>query len=849
MDELLRDFLTESSEHIEGAESQILQFEREPTNASLIAGIFRLVHTIKGTAGFVGLDRLQAVAHAAETVIGDLRDGAIASQTTISLILAGIDRIKWILGEVERTGEEPAGSDDDIINALAESAKTHGDASVEGHATTQASPVQASPASPVAIAVPKQAEGAAAHKDEAAAKPKETIRVTVDTIESIMQLVSELVLTRNQLVELTRRQENEIVKVPLQRLSSLTTDLQDAVMRARMQPVGRLYSNLPRLVRELASELGKKLTLVTEGADTEIDRQLIDVIRDPLTHLIRNCADHGIETAEQRVAAGKSEHGEIRVSASHQAGQITIAISDDGRGLNAEKIAAKVIASGRATAEEVRNFSFDELSKFIFEPGLSTAEVVSNVSGRGVGMDVVRSNIESIGGTVSITSKPGQGTVFLLKIPLTLAIAPALILEAGRQRFALPQHAVVEVVGLGDQSLHQLEKVQNALILKLREEVLPAIELSSILGLESAQSTERLAVIMKVGTTPFAMIVDDVLDVQEIVVKPLSASLAHLKVFSGRTILGDGSVVLILDSGGIATRIGIESTGEKKRESSKSSGDHRRTTRLIMFRAGPGSLKALPLSVVARIETVASDQMSMVDGRLVMMRQSRLMPVVSISNSLDYQDDAPHALLVIGQGDQAVGLLVDEVKDIVEEELAVQIEGEGNECIGAAQIRGEPVEVLDIMHYLQQAQIGSRMPRHRGTVLLASDGEIFADVMSPMLVAAGYTVQSAKNLLDAPRLIGVNTVPDAVLIDLDMKADTRNAWIDYLANNELADERMFGLFSQNNSHMSAKDQAAIPQRISKADRRTMLEMLAQVVDARNDENEKSTSSQSRGLAA
>ena len=273
-----------------------------------------------------------------------------------------------------------------------------------------------------------------------------TIRVSVGALERIMTLVSELVLTRNQLLEITRRLAEDPIKPPLQRLSSLTSDLQDAVMRARMQPIGRLFSNLPRLVRELASDVGKKIELVTAGSDTELDRQLIELIRDPLTHMIRNCADHGIETPQERRAAGKPEAGTIRVSAAHEAGHINIAISDDGRGLDVERIRAKALSLGLASEAQLARMTNDEVCSFIFAPGFSTARQVTSISGRGVGMDVVRENIESIGGTVALSTAMGRGTTFALKIPLTLAIAPALIIETAGHRFALPQHAVVEAV-------------------------------------------------------------------------------------------------------------------------------------------------------------------------------------------------------------------------------------------------------------------------------------------------------------------------------------------------------------------------------------------------------------------
>ncbi len=451
-----------------------------------------------------------------------------------------------------------------------------------------------------------------------------------------MQLVSELVLTRNQLLELARHREDDVLKTPLQHLSTLTSDLQDAVMRARMQPVGRLYANLPRLIRELSSSLGKNIDLITEGADTELDRQLIEVIRDPLTHLIRNCADHGIERPEERLAKGKPEMGEIRVSAAHEAGQITIDIADDGKGLDSERIKQKIISQGLATEADVKAMSPDEINRFIFEPGFSTAAVVSNVSGRGVGMDVVRSNIEGIGGSVSLSSTPGKGSRFSLKIPLTLAIAPALIIEVAGQRFALPQTSVVEAVSLGKNYKDLIQNVQNALVLKLREEVIPAVELRNVCGLTAAEEnteSEKLAVVMRVGTDSFCVIVDGVADIQEIVVKPLSASLSHLKVFSGHTILGDGSVVLILDPAGIAANLGIEkSSSDKKREQPRDQNVQERR-RLVMFRAGQGAPKVLPLSLVSRIEMVETKRIESSDGRLMVLLQGRLMPIVPISSA------------------------------------------------------------------------------------------------------------------------------------------------------------------------------------------------------------------------
>ncbi len=448
MDELLKDFLTETTEHIEGAETQLVQFERNPTDASLISSIFRLVHTIKGTSSFLGLERLERVGHAAESVMGMLRDGVPPTQHSVTIILAAIDRIKNIIEDIARTGSEPAEDDSEIIAALeayyaAGSAAPVEDAAPAAastpepvhvqetpvHAPAVAAAEPAAPAAPVAAAPaapqpePAKAKAPSKEKEEASGDKsknhnQETIRVSVDTIERMMQLVSELVLSRNQLLEIARHRDDDAIKTPLQHLSTLTSDLQDAVMRARMQPVGRLYANLPRLVRELSTSLGKNIDLVTEGADTELDRQLIEVIRDPLTHLIRNCADHGIETTgrarcrrQARDAARSASPPPMRPARSPSTSSTTAKASTSSASRQ------KILSQGLATEQELKAMSIEEIYRFIFEAGFSTAQVVSNVSGRGVGMDVVRSNIEAIGGSVSLYVGPGQGQPLLAADP------------------------------------------------------------------------------------------------------------------------------------------------------------------------------------------------------------------------------------------------------------------------------------------------------------------------------------------------------------------------------------------------------------------------------------------------
>ncbi|MGP8233030.1 MAG: chemotaxis protein CheW [Methylovirgula sp.] len=773
MDDLLNDFLVETSEHIEAAGEQLVLFERDPTDREAIIRIFRLFHTIKGTCGFLGLPRLEHLTHVTESLISKLRDGAPATAETVSLTLAAVDRVKNILAGLAETGKEPAGDDDDLIAAL----QAHADASISPQEPEEAAPAPAA----IAPAKAERDEAGPAHRGSRApavhapaqqARP-ETIRVSVGALERIMLLVSELVLTRNQLLEITRHQDDAVIKTPLQRLSSLTTDLQDAVMRARMQSVGRLFASLPRLVRELAVELKKKLHLITEGADTELDRQLIELIRDPLTHLLRNCADHGIEIPAERLALGKPEEGTIRVTATHEAGYITIDVSDDGRGLDLQKIRDKAIAKGLVSANEAKELSDEDVGRFIFAPDFSTAAAVTSISGRGVGMDIVRDNIESIGGAISLTTVPGKGTRFTLKIPLTLAITPALIVEACGHRFALPQHSVVEAVGLGEAGAHTLEDLQGSLVLRLREDILPVVALSSILEIDSGSraASGDLVIVMRVNNRAFGVLVDAVTDVQEIVVKPLGSSLSELEVFSGHTILGDGSVVLILDPTGIAGRMGFERANDytvgRAVEIFTPTDE---TTRFVLFRAGAGALKALPLSLIVRIESIPAADIRISDGHMVVQHQSRLMPLVPLYSTAETPLQATNPVLVLGIGGESLGLLIEQIVDVVEARLTIEIASASPSVIGTAEIRGEIAEVLDATYFMQLGRPNaySRGVANQFRVLLVDDKPFFRDMLAPLIIAAGYRVNTAASAAEALAMFEKGAHFDAVVTDTDM---------------------------------------------------------------------------------
>ncbi len=786
MDELLNDFLAETSEHLEAASSQLVQFEIEPSNSAIVASIFRLVHTIKGTCGFLGLSRLEALTHAAEAVVSHLRDGNKATPEMVTLILAAVDRVKLILAELEANAVEPHGDDRDLI------------ADLEGHLPSS-EPGEAEIFRPSIPALPTPTPVEPINEKGERQKRTETIRVDVTSLERIMVLVSELVLTRNQLVELNRKHEDEAVKAPMQRLSALTSDLQDSVMRARMQPLSRLFARLPRLIRELGTETKKKLTLAMDGGETELDRQLIEVVRDPLTHILRNAADHGIETPADRLAAGKPEAGTIRIAASHEAGYISISIADDGRGLALERIKEKALARGLASAAELEAMAPETVYRFIFLPEFSTAAAVTSISGRGIGLDVVRENIETIGGSITVTSTQGKGTSFNLKIPLTLAIAPALIIEAGSHRFALPQQSVIEAIGFGEGSAHKVERVQGGMVLRLRDKVLPLVDLRDVFKLEHGPldiAAAKLAVIMRFGAHLFGIIVDSVADVQEIVVKPLGASLAHLYMFSGHTILGNGSVVLILDPVGLARTVGlIQILDLGVQHIPERFVPPREKTRLILFRSGNGALKVVPLSLISRIESVTGDAIVISDDRLVMQHRGFLMPLLHFDDARSHETIAGRPVLVLGIGGESVGLIVDEIIDIVEDFLDIEIASASAGTIGSARINGLVVEIIDISHFVKLARPDAfaRGIVNRFSVLLIDDRLFFRDMLAPILAAAGYRVTTATSGQDALFLLSKGAVFHAVVTDTDMpemdgyrlaheiKSNPRNAGIPIIA--------------------------------------------------------------------
>ena len=780
MDDLLSDFLTETHEGLSAVDEALLRLERAPDDAPTLAEVFRQVHTIKGTCGFLGLSRLEKVAHAAETILGLYRDGSLkVTPEGITLIFAAVDAIRKIVVGLEQHGQEPDGDDAPVIAALDAAARGESVALSSAPQAKAEAPVEAAPA---AAPAPRALEAVTEAVQTESATAQQTIRVSVEVLEDLMTLVSELVLTRNQLMQLARVSSDSQISVPLQRLSHITSELQEGVMKTRMQPIGNAWAKLPRLVRDLANELGKKIDLEMRGADTELDRQVLELIKDPLTHMVRNSGDHGLEKPADRRAAGKPETGRILLNAYHQGGHIIIEIGDDGRGLPVDKIRAKVLAQGLTTEAELAQMSEHDVLRFIFRPGFSTAQQITSVSGRGVGMDVVKTNIERIGGTIELRSKEGRGTTFTIKIPLTLAIVSALIVQAGGERFAIPQIGVVELVRVGDEheGNTRIEMIKDAPVLRLRDRLLPLVSLSSLLRLREAPvgGLKGYVVVMQVGANVFGIVVDRVFDTEEIVVKPVAPILRHITMFSGNTILGDGSVIMILDPNGVARGAGITAEDRVEDQQTMSVAVGIRSdssTSLLLFRAGDQTPKAVPLGLVARLEDIPVERIEMSGGTPVVQYRGQLMPMVPIAGHWEVPASGRQAVLVFTEGQRSMGLMVDEILDLVEEPLLIHPGSDRLGYLGSAVIAERVTDVIDTVYWLSHAggdwfrgDRKSSASHQKPRLLLIDDSNFFRHLVVPALSAAGFDVTAVESPAEALRLRDAGVEFEALISDIEM---------------------------------------------------------------------------------
>ncbi len=736
--ELVHEFLVESHEGLDRLDQQLLQLEGDPANVEVLSAIFRTFHTIKGTAGFLSFKRLESIAHAAESLLSKLRDGALRMDAErASALLRTVDVLREILGRVESSGAEGETTYPDLIALLTRLAEPGSAAASDPIALAEPAPAavafvpaadESAPPSVGSAPPPVAAAPAVAVKPTAAATESEggarasvdtSIRVDVGVLDTLMNLVGELVLARNQILQHTTSEARTELNATTQRLNRITTDLQEGVMKTRMQPIKSVWSKFPRVVRDLTRACGKRAAIRMEGEDTELDRTILEAIKDPLTHMVRNAVDHAIESPEERTAAGKLPEGTLWLRAYHEGGQVNLEIGDDGRGIDVERVREKALERALVTREKLERMSERDVLQLVFLPGFSTARAVTNVSGRGVGMDVVRTNIEKIGGTVDLQTTRGKGTTVRIKIPLTLAIIPALIVAVGRERYALPQVSLIELVRLeGARARQAIEMVHGAPVFRRRGDLLPLVSLAEQLGGPSdlrRVSDEALLniVVLQADDRQYGLIVDRVSDTEEIVVKPLGAKLREISLYAGATIMGDGKVALILDARGIAERAGVlgerDESAQRAAEQAESERDPREQT-LLLFALENGRHGAIPLNAVARLEEVDAKRIESAGDQLVIQYRDEIMPLVPLNASsaaaaakADGDRDVPLQVIVHAIGRRSVGLVVDDIHDIVRTSVEVDTSMRRRGTLGSVVVAGRVTDLVDVAGVIRDA--------------------------------------------------------------------------------------------------------------------------------------------------
>jgi two-component system chemotaxis sensor kinase CheA len=729
-DEIVQDFVIETSESLDQVELDLVALEREPETDELLSRIFRALHTLKGTSSFLAFARLESVSHAAEDLLGKLREGALElEERHVTALLEVFDVVRSLLAVIDETGSE----DDRDIGGLVELLTGMAAAGTTAGATAAPStsldvsddttgdglvamepplPVEPLPAvAPLVdqLPLPYSREGRSTLADK-------SVRVDVDLLDALVRQVGELVLARNQVVAHRAIPQDRAYLRTVQQLSVVVRELHEEAMKTRLQSVEHLWTAVPRVIRDLERQFGKVVDYHFDGGDTEFDRTLMEGVKDPLLHLVRNAVDHGIELPDRRRAAGKSEAGYLLLSARHDGSQVILEVTDDGAGISVHTVAARAIQTGIATAEALSRMSPRETLDLIFAPGFSTAATVTNVSGRGVGMDVVRSKVEQLGGSVSVSTTPGKGTTIRIKIPLTLAVANALMVVAGAERYAVPQLSVQELVRLeGDSVRTGIERIHDTLVYRLRRRLIPLVALTDIFGLPTMPIGERdevEIVVLRADQARFGVIVDEVLGMQEIVIKSLGRHLKQVPLFAGATILGDGSVALILDVPGIAGEAGVtegrvRTFGARQDDLDDLVEEPADLQRLLIVRIGDRRL-AIPLEVVDHLEELDPSAIERAGGREVTQNRGRLLPLVRLSDGRPTQGspqlDQKLRLVVCTDGEDQVGLVCDEIIEMIEEDIHVQA-AIGTGLAGSAVVQGRATDIVDVAALLESAMV------------------------------------------------------------------------------------------------------------------------------------------------
>ncbi|NKX93574.1 chemotaxis protein CheA [Sanguibacter hominis ATCC BAA-789] len=786
VDEIVREFLIESYENLDQLDQDLIALESNPGSRELLSSIFRTIHTIKGTSGFLAFHKLESVTHVGEGLLVELRDGKREmDQPTTDVLLLMVDTVRAILAQIDADGSETGVETDAVVARIqgmldaGPGAKPAAAAPVEEPAAEEPAPAEASaqdtdddeddepeavaepfevpapvedPAPKPAVGarkvVPRGARAATATATEApvtgapvtpagnkqvgrtsesapqrGSTAETSIRVDVDLLDELMRQVGELVLVRNQIAQITGLDANPELTRSSQRLSLIATELQEGVMKTRMQPIDHVWNKMPRVVRDLAAALKKSVDLEMIGGETELDRSLLESVKDPLTHLVRNAVDHGIEDPAGRAAAGKPENGVLTLRAYHAGGQVIVEVRDDGKGINPETVAAKALERGLKTVEQLDAMSINEIQSLVFLPGFSTASAVTNVSGRGVGMDVVRSNIEAIGGQVEVESEVGAGTVWRLRIPLTLAIMPALTVASGTEIYAIPQVNLLELVALDtERTAEAIEHVGNSEVYRLRGDLLPLVRLTDVLRSPSKADGSMVIAVLRADNQRFGLVVDRVMNNEEIVVKPLASQLKTVGTYAGATLMGDGRVALILDVQAIARRSLAGDSAEiavaRDRVEAVSAGADGQD--LLIVAIDDARRAAVPLSAVTRLEQIDAQRIEQLGNREVLQYRGEILPVVRLDSILGGSGISREGLLdvvVFSRGQRSVALVVGEILEIVNDRGAERRPADSYGLEQLVVLAGKVTELVDLPLVLQTGD-----PEYFNDVVVEPDG-------------------------------------------------------------------------------------------------------------------------------
>jgi two-component system chemotaxis sensor kinase CheA len=832
-DEILKEFLIESRENIDKLDLEFVQLEEKPRDKELLSSIFRSIHTLKGTSGFFDFKNLEGIAHFAEDILSKMRDGLfIANSEIISTILEAIDHIKIILKNLETIKTEGEEDHLELILKIKNLGEMYTRKATQGKTEekkeTQADilpkPTETSEDEEKEMKKTSKKKSKITSAEEEMEKPivhktteevknltkemettpaittqttempssiqavsETAIRVDTSLLDNLMNLAGELVLSRNRIVQLASKMDDPELNSASQSMSLITTEIQEKIMKTRMQPIGNVFNKFPRVVRDLSKAGRKEVDLALEGTETELDKTILEAIKDPLTHIVRNSIDHGIESPDIRTSKGKSVNGTLIMRAYHQGGQVIIEISDDGAGIDPEKVRKKAIEKGMISSEKAASMTDRDAIALVFKPGFSTAEKVTNISGRGVGMDVVKTNIEKLGGTVDIQSEINEGTVIRIKIPLTLAIIPALVVHSCGERFAIPQVNLVELVRLGEDVADKvIEKVGEAEFYRLRGEILPLIRLSEVLNIKPKNGTRSLdiniVVLMGIGRQ-FGLIVDGIIDTEEIVVKPMSKHLKNIHFFAGATIMGDGKVALILDVVNLATseKLKVDEDELSRKEELILEETTGELQSLLLFNISESEQFAVPLSLVSRLEKIKNTDIEITGGKEVIRYRNTSMPIVRLENYIGIAPppEIEEAYIIVFElNNQNIGFFVSKILDAIEVKMALDKETfQRPGLLGSSIIHNKITLLLDVYAIIEMFDPSWFVRKRKSTVrekksrkikiLLVEDSQFWRAMEQSYLESAGYTVFLGENGEDGLEKLQ-STHIDLIIVDLDM---------------------------------------------------------------------------------